>query len=129
MRMKPSSPRPDQRQVDRATARNAALINQFATPGFGSLLARRWIAGTGQLLLAVTGFVLYVIWFVRTSVQMYQSLGTDAEAGPDYRLLKAGLILFAAAWLWALVTSLSLLHQAKRDAGDGPGPVPPRLET
>ena len=39
-----------------ASARNCALINQLATPGLGSLMAGRLVAGIGQLLLAVAGF-------------------------------------------------------------------------
>jgi len=43
----------------RALARNATLLNLLATPGLGSIIGRRWIAGSGQLLLAVVGFTLF----------------------------------------------------------------------
>ena len=51
--MKPSSGTP--KNLSRTKARNALLLNQLATPGLGSLLAGRWIAGTGQLLCSVAG--------------------------------------------------------------------------
>ena len=47
--------------VSRTTAHNAALLNQLATPGLGSLMAGRWLAGVGQLALAVAGFVMVVV--------------------------------------------------------------------
>ena len=46
-----------------ATARTALVINQFATPGLGSLMAGRYLAGSIQLLLALAGFTLIVAWF------------------------------------------------------------------
>jgi hypothetical protein len=40
---------------------------------------------------------------------------------------KWGLLLFGASWLWSLVTSLSLLRQAKADGQVEPKPIPPRM--
>ena len=50
------------RPLSRARAWTCLLTNLFATPGLGSLMARRVFAGTGQLLLALAGFVLIVGW-------------------------------------------------------------------
>ena len=51
-----------------ATARNCCLVNQFATPGLGSLMGRRIVAGIGQLLLAFLGAALVIYWvFVKPS--------------------------------------------------------------
>lgn len=110
--MKLFSPRG--KPISRVTARNAALLNQFATPGLGSLLGRRWIAGTGQLVFAIAGFFLYVIWFIKELTQYYGQITGDVEVLPIGGFLKSGLILFGASWLWSLVTSISLLHEAKR---------------
>jgi hypothetical protein len=100
------------------------LLNLFATPGLGSLLARRWVAGTGQLVLFLAGFVLFLVWFVKM-MKDYYGLMFDAHEEPDMNAylwyLKAGVLLAVAAWLWALVTSLQLLHAAKTP--------PPQLET
>ena len=108
--MKRFSPRG--KPLNRATARNAALLNLLATPGLGSLLARRWIAGGGQLLLAVAGFSLFLVWFVKEMIQYYGQITGDVEVQPVGKFLAAGLILFAAAWLWSAVTSFSLLREA-----------------
>lgn len=101
-------------KLNLVTARNAALINQFATPGLGSLLARHWVAGAGQLVLALTGFALVLVWFVKTMLNFY-SLMFDQHEEPQSHLiwLKWGVVIFAAGWLWSLVTSLQLLRAAK----------------
>jgi hypothetical protein len=108
--------------LSRSAARNAALLNQCATPGLGSLLAGRRLAGLGQLLLAVLGFLMIIGWFVLLAMQMYQEIVNDAPPHSVARVGVMGAVLFAAAWLWSLVTSMSLLREAR--ANDS-GPLPP----
>jgi 4a-hydroxytetrahydrobiopterin dehydratase len=103
---------PKGKPLSRATARNAALLNLLATPGLGSLLGRRWIAGGGQLLLAVAGFTLFLVWFVKQMTQFYGQISGNVEVRPIGNFLVAGLILFGLAWLWSAVTSFSLMHEA-----------------
>jgi len=118
MRMKASFLRRPPGPLDRSTARNAALLNQCATPGLGSLLAGRRLAGLGQLLLAVAGFVMVVAWFFLLALQMYEELVNDAPPKSVARLGELGGAIFLAAWVWSLVTSLSVLREAR--ANDGP---------
>ena len=87
-------------------------MNQLATPGLGSLLARRWVAGIGQLILAIAGFALVVAWFVEVLIQFYGMINSDAPPRAAGWLGEAGALTFIAAWLWALITSLSLLREA-----------------
>ena len=89
------------------------LLNQLATPGLGSLLAGRRVAGTGQLLLALAGFVLVIAWFGLLAFQIYGQLMEGTEPKPVGWLGLAGAGTFAAAWLWSLVTSLSILREAR----------------
>src|SRR5258708_36012327 len=96
--------------LSRAAARNCFLINQLATPGLGSLMAGRYLAGTGQVLLALLGFGLVLAWFITLITQMYQQINNDAPPQSSGWLGEAGGITFAASWLWSLVTSLSLLR-------------------
>ena len=110
MRMKLFSPKSG--PVSRATARNATLLNLLATPGLGSLLGRRWIAGGGQLLLSVAGFALFMVWFVKEMTQFYGQISGEVEVRPVGKFLVAGLILFGLAWVWSAVTSISLLRAA-----------------
>jgi len=109
MRMKPSSV-PGKRS--HAKARNAALLNQLATPGLGSLVAGRWIEGTGQLVLALLGFGLFIWWFMQEMRQLYGQINGDVAVQPVGKYLVWGMTLFVASWFWSLITSLSLLREA-----------------
>lgn len=104
-------------------------MNQFATPGLGSLMGGRVIPGLGQLFLALAGFGLVMLWFVRTMKEYYSLMGEDAPThSTSYiKFLYAGAMLFAASWLWSLLTSVSLVRQAKVPEPPPPGSIPPRI--
>ncbi len=102
-----------------ARARNCALLNQFATPGLGSLLARRFVAGAGQLGVFLVGFVLFTLWFIEEMRQFYGMMFSDAEPHVRHWLAFAGVGICAFAWLWSLVTSISLLREARRNEREG----------
>ena len=125
--MKPFFPRLTQKPASQSAARNAALVNQLATPGLGSLMAGRWIAGLGQLALAAAGFVMMVVWFFEIMIQYYGQVTGDVQVRAVGWIGEIGAILFIASWFWALVTSLSLLRQAKADGPVEIEPIPPRL--
>jgi 4a-hydroxytetrahydrobiopterin dehydratase len=113
--MKTSSPH--RKPVSRATARNAALVNQLATPGLGSLMARRWFAGGAQLILATAGFTLIMVWFGKEMIRLYNLQYfdkplSDAPAPSINWIWQTGLILFVAAWLWSAWTSYRLVREA-----------------
>lgn len=111
--MKPSS---GNAKTKTARARNAALMNLLATPGLGSLMAGRWLAGTGQLLLALAGFVLIMIWFIRIIVPYYGLMFSDHPAPPvNWKTAIAGVIVFGVSWIWSLFTSISLMRAASRE--------------
>ena len=98
------------------------MINQLATPGLGSLMAGRIVAGTAQLILAVAGFLMIAGWFIQLAFGVYRQLQDFATEPPAFPWLgPAGAMAFLLSWLWALVTSLSLLRDARRNAGDKPG--------
>lgn len=114
--MKPSSA---PREISPAKARNAALLNLFATPGLGSLMAGRWLAGTGQLLLALAGFLLVVVWFVKIMVPYYGMMFSDTPPPPiNGKVAEAGAALFALAWCWSLVTSISIYNATSKTNAD-----------
>ena len=111
MRMKPSSP--GRKPVSRAKAKNAAMLNLLATPGLGSLLCGRWIAGTGQLVLAVAGFTLVLVWFLKEMIPYYgQMFGDESPHLPSLKMFAEGAIVFVVSWLWSAVTSVSLFRDA-----------------
>src|SRR5438874_1633817 len=113
--------------LKQATARNCFLVNQFATPGLGSLMGGRILAGIGQLLLALLGFALVLTWFLLTMKEYYSLIDSDAPATSYGRYALSGGLFFLAAWLWSLLTSLSLLRQAKIDDPPPPLSAPPRI--
>ena len=90
-------------------------------------MAGRIIPGLGQVIVAVAGFALVAVWFVLTMIQTYKQLTEDAPAKSYAWFGEAGALVFLAAWLWSLVTSLSLGRQAKAAERDAQSHVPPRL--
>jgi hypothetical protein len=91
-------------------------------------MARRVFAGIGQLLLAVAGFVLLVGWMCALFHRVFlQQLGNPVPPDSSGWMWKWGLLFFGASWLWSLVTSLSLLRQAKADGQVEPKAIPPRM--
>lgn len=111
MPMKPSSAI---KKTSRLKARNAALLNQLATPGLGSVFAGRIVAGLGQLAASTAGFALVLFWFVQLMIQYYGQISGNVTVHPvgSYGLLGAGL--FVLAWCWSLATSFSLLREASK---------------
>ena len=102
------------------------FINQLATPGLGSWMARRRIAGGGQLALAFSGFGLIMIWMGKSFYAAFANqldMG-EASSPPDW-MWNWGWILFGSSWIWALVTSVALFFQARRLQKSIP--IPPRI--
>jgi 4a-hydroxytetrahydrobiopterin dehydratase len=111
MRMKPFFQ--NRKPVSRAKARNAAMLNLLATPGLGSLLCGRWLAGTGQLLLSVAGFILIIVWFIKEMIPYYGLMFNDQTPQlPGLKMLVAGGNCFIVAWLWSAFTSFSLMRES-----------------
>jgi len=91
-------------------------------------MARRFIAGTGQLALALAGFAWILAWMFELFRHVVLLQLGEAAAPADYGWKgKWGLVLFGAGWLWSLATSISLWRQTKADAPAEPKPAPPRL--
>ena len=92
------------------------------------MLGRRIFAGTCQLILAVAGFALLVGWMGQYFYRLaLQQLGEPSSRKSYAWLGEWGLVCFCAAWVWALVTSISLLRQAKAEEQTEAERVPPRL--
>jgi 4a-hydroxytetrahydrobiopterin dehydratase len=97
------------------------LLNLVATPGLGSVMAQRWVAGIGQIILSLAGFVLMMIWFFQVMKSYYGQM-FNSDSTEHHPVVLTGLIfgagLFAAGWIWSLVTSLSLMRAAKNSEVD-----------
>ena len=104
-------------------------MNLVAAPGLGSLMAGRIISGIAQLVLAVMGCGLFLVWFVLTLSRAYGLADFNAQPETISHAAwgEAGAVLFGVSWVWSLVTSIGILRQAKKADKEGPPPVPPRL--
>jgi hypothetical protein len=128
MRMKTSS---TAAAPKRSTARSCLIINQFATPGLGSLMARRYVAGTVQLLLAVVGFCLVVGWFIEVMVRTYRLVSGLPPATEHFPWMgKVGALIFFLSWLLAWPTTISVMREAREAEPELPParPLPPIIE-
>jgi hypothetical protein len=125
MGMKIFSALQSRRPLRRSELVTCVVVNQLATPGLGSLIARRFVAGSGQLLLALLGFFLFVGWFIQKMRVLYgQMFGTDLPADAGTKLGEWGIIIFAVAWVWSLVTSVQILRALPEDSIP---PIPPKI--
>src|SRR5690606_11070234 len=99
-------------------------INLFATPGLGSIIARHFIQGAAQFMLAIAGFLLLMWWFFQKMRLYYgQISGTDLPPDTGNTTGLLGAALFAAAWLWPLVTSIQIIRSVK----EPPMNIPPKI--
>lgn len=102
-----------------ARAMGCMVANLLLAPGLGTLLARRVMAGAGQLIVFLAGFLLFVAFFVDEMRQLYGLMFSDGDVRLHYWLLWSGVGICAAAWLWSLVTSISFIREANRNEREG----------
>ncbi|HUG54764.1 MAG TPA: hypothetical protein VMR21_14240 [Vicinamibacteria bacterium] len=88
------------------------ITNVFGVPGVGTLMAGRW-EGVAQLVLSLAGGVLLTWWLVRMAVGVWGAeVSSPLEAAPLH-LAAWGGGLFAAGWVWALVSGALVLRAAR----------------
>jgi hypothetical protein len=98
-------------------------MSNLALPGLGSLMAGR-ISGYPQLLLALAGMVFtvtsgtrFVFWYIANWSRLQNPdadpFTTLGELWNELRWPVAGMGIFGAALLWALITSLTILREAR----------------
>ena len=78
------------------------------------MLVRRRIAGAAQALLAGLGAGMSLWWLMLLARQWAQEGYFPFDGGDDFRIGVSGVCVFAAAWLWSLATSLSVLRSIRR---------------
>jgi 4a-hydroxytetrahydrobiopterin dehydratase len=96
-----------------------------ATPGLGSIFARRYFEGTLQLLFALAGFCLTTGWMLKLVYNSVQLDETYRASAPNW-IWQLGTILFCVSWVWSLLTSVSLWREAMMTE-DHPMSAPPPL--
>jgi hypothetical protein len=111
-----------------ASARNAALVNQLATPGLGTLMLGKFALGFSQLALACAGFLFVIVWFCMVLSQYYGQISGTAEIKSVAWIGILGGLLFVASWVWSLITSIGFIREANR-AANRESSVPPRISS
>lgn len=96
--------------IDETAAWTCLGINLAVLPGLGSLIAGRRAPGAVQALIASAGAGLSLFWLVAFFRQWSEDGFFPADGGESFRFGVIGVALFAAAWLWSLATSLSILR-------------------
>ena len=102
-------------KMTHARAVSCTLMNQLATPGLGTFMAGRYLAGAAQLVLALVGFCGFLTWFLLFMQFYYGALidGTATEFDRHW-IGKYSAVVFAIAWFFALGSSVRLLREAKK---------------
>lgn len=96
-----------------------AGVNLLVTPGMGTLMAGRVLAGLTQVAFAVAGFLLLMKWFV----SVFSAVLTGRAWGPAWQW-QLGAILFGIGWLGALWSSVNIM----RVAPERTMATPPKLD-
>ena len=103
--------------IDETRAWTSLSINLLVLPGLGSFLVRRRIAGAAQAVVAVVGAGLSLWWLVLLARQWAEDGYFPWDGGDHLRIGIVGVLVFAVAWVWSLVTSLSVVHAARNAGG------------
>ena len=99
--------------LDETGAWTCLGINLAVLPGLGSVIAGRRVAGAGQALIASVGAGLSMWWLAAFFRQWAEDGFFPADGGESFRFGLIGVALFAAAWLWSLATSLSVIRSIR----------------
>jgi hypothetical protein len=108
------------RTLDRSAAWGCLVANVFVLPGLGTVTAGRRI-GYLQGALALIGFGMTASWCVWFLGRWMHSGAVPDQVGPYFPICLAGMVLFALAWTWALMSSLRILARASAS-------LPPRVD-
>lgn len=104
--------------LDRDKAWMSLVTNVAVLPGLGSYLAgKRW-TGILQAALATLGFVLTMSWVWAIAAAWYRS-GEYPGVTPGLATGMKGLLLFALAWVWSLLSGLAALRESSRKGPPG----------
>lgn len=96
-----------------ARPRDYLLSNLLALPGIGTFMAGQRVSGIAQMILAVSGFVFTLYWFVAFAHQWVSTRQFPLDGGPQFRWGLVGVGLFGTAWCWGLISGLQILRKAR----------------
>ena len=74
---------------------------------------RRRVAGMAQCAIALCGAGMSLWWLVQLMRQWAEERYFPWDGGEHFAIGIGGVLVFAAAWLWSLGTSLSAVRAAR----------------
>jgi hypothetical protein len=95
-----------------AAARSCLTINLLGLPGLGSWIAGRRV-GLIQAALALLGMIVTATGCISFVVAWIRAGQLPETLMSDLRLSFEGVALFLTGWVWALITSLSIMRIAR----------------
>jgi 4a-hydroxytetrahydrobiopterin dehydratase len=80
------------------------------------------------LCFSVTGFCLIVMWMFKLclGITLSEINDTPSPAVPAW-WWQSGVLFFGIGWLWSLITSISMILEAKQTGSESRRPAPPKL--
>ena len=122
MPTKTSSQTGQRKTLDKRRAWVCASINQLAFPGAGTVMAGRWI-GYFQAVVMIAGFALTSFYFLAVIQGAVQLIINGAMNEEEFRAsyhqyiwtLELGSVLTAVAWLWSLISSVSIVRSVPKE--------------
>ena len=106
----------------------AYILLNLSIPGWGSFKAGRAGEGAGKMILGLGGLLLLLAWFFIWVSRISESEvdGTIATRPPDW-IWQSGVVGIVISWIWTIVTSFSMLREARTHEKENNQNVPPRL--
>ncbi|HTR43547.1 MAG TPA: hypothetical protein VMH87_18190 [Pseudomonadales bacterium] len=104
------------------------LLN-VSIPGWGSWKAGRKFTGFGEMFILIACLFLFGMWFFQYMNRVFQSeLGEDAlPPVPPNWLWQWGIVLYVVSVVWTVVTSVSMVREAKAHEAEVRRNTPPKL--
>jgi hypothetical protein len=111
--------------LDRAWA--YVLLN-ISVPGWGSWKAGRKVAGFGEMFILVVCLFLLGLWFLKYMNRIFQSeVGDTLPPIPPNWLWQWGIGLYVVSLVWTIVTSVSVIREARAYEAEACRNTPPKL--
>lgn len=101
------------------------MTNLFVMPGLGTWSTGQRALGALQALLSIAGVFLMTLWLVWFMYQWIQNEQMPKSDGPYAWIAVVGVVLFAGAWLWALITGVATIRRTREAPISGT--PPPKL--
>ena len=98
--------------LTRTKATICVALNLLVLPGLGTIITGRR-GGWPQAVLAVVGFGLNLAWAMWFFAVLLRSDQLPENLTAHIWVALSGVAIFLIAWLWALVSSLQILREAR----------------